>query len=352
MVRASSRSETLMIQKCLVSLVLVTTIAAGCKKEDAVATADDPTAPGTSQNEASGEVLAEIDGYKITVGDFQERINKQSPYVRARYTSKERKKEFLDNLIRFEVMAKEATSRGLDNDPEVVRTMKQVMIQKLMKKEFETRVKLEDITDEEMKAYYEQHTAEYNKPEEVRVTAVIVNDKAKAKKVAKLAKGPLGKNNNGFRDLVNAHTEDVESKKRGGDLRYFPRDAKHVPAAVVTAAFELAQTGDVAGPIAVDGKFYIIKRSGHRRPIAKIYEDIKKQIQSRIYREKRTKAMEDFVAALRKDTKIEVFEDKLAKIEIDTSAPKQEPTSHGGNDPHALPQALPKQPSTAPSLAP
>ena len=54
------------------------------------------------------EVLAKVDDVTITVGEFQERINQQSPYVRARYTSIERKKEFLDNLVRFEVLAKEA----------------------------------------------------------------------------------------------------------------------------------------------------------------------------------------------------------------------------------------------------
>src|SRR5688572_13775004 len=83
------------------------------------------------------EVLAKIDDVVITVGDFQERINKQTPYVRARYTSVERKKEFLDNLVRFEVLAKEAERRGLNKDAEVVRTMKQVMIQKLLKDEFD-----------------------------------------------------------------------------------------------------------------------------------------------------------------------------------------------------------------------
>ncbi len=104
----------------------------------------------------SEETLAKIDDVVITVGEFRERINKQSPYVRARYTSLERKKEFLDNLVRFEVLAKEADKRGLGEDPEVVRTMKQVMIQKLMQDEFD-KVKIEDITDAEMKTFYDSH---------------------------------------------------------------------------------------------------------------------------------------------------------------------------------------------------
>src|SRR5215831_12354540 len=69
--------------------------------------------------EELAETLAKIDDVVITVGEFQDRINKQSPYVRARYTSMERKKEFLDNLVRFEVLAKEAERKGLHKDPEV-----------------------------------------------------------------------------------------------------------------------------------------------------------------------------------------------------------------------------------------
>src|SRR5690242_18856173 len=100
------------------------------KKNSAKAAEKSAELPAQSAAEL-GQPIAEVDGYVITLADFQDRINKQSPYIRARYTSMERKKEFLDNLVRFEVLAAEAKKRGLDQDPEVVRTMKQVMIQKL-----------------------------------------------------------------------------------------------------------------------------------------------------------------------------------------------------------------------------
>src|SRR5262249_59730985 len=114
-------------------------------------------------------VLAKIDDVTITVGDFQERINAQSPYVRQRYTSLERKKEFLDNLVRFEVLARHAERRGLTKDSEVVRTMKQVMIQKLLKDEFD-KLKLTDVTDDECKKYFDAHPEEYNQAENMHVS--------------------------------------------------------------------------------------------------------------------------------------------------------------------------------------
>ena len=47
------------------------------------------------------QVLAKIDDIVITVGDFQARINQQSPYVRARYTSMERKRDLFAGVKRI-----------------------------------------------------------------------------------------------------------------------------------------------------------------------------------------------------------------------------------------------------------
>jgi peptidyl-prolyl cis-trans isomerase C len=152
-------------------LVVALLIASCTKKHDESkgTAAQQGAAGGASGPPQSSEELktplAKIDDVTITLGEFQERINRQSPYIRARYTSLEQKKEFLDSLVRFEVLAKEAYRRGLDKDPEVVRTMKQVMIQKLMRDEFDAKITAESITDAEMKAFYDGNLAEYVKPE-------------------------------------------------------------------------------------------------------------------------------------------------------------------------------------------
>jgi peptidyl-prolyl cis-trans isomerase C len=276
--------------------------------------------PGQSEKDL-GEAVATIDDTKITVAEMQDRINKQSPYVRARYTSLEQKKEFLDTLVRFEVLAREARKRGYDQDPEVVRTMKQVMIQKLLKDEFESKVKPEDIGDEELKKYYDAHLSDYNKPEEVRVSAIIVKDKARADKAAAEARAPQNQDNKAFRDLVEKYSEDAESKGRGGDLRFFAADTQQVPAEVVKAAFALKNQGDVSPPIATDKGFYVLKQTGLRKAISKSFEDVKRQIQNRMFRDKRTEAMETFVADLKKSANIEIKPDAIAKVQIDTSQP-------------------------------
>ncbi len=302
-----------------------------------------PSAPPQSAEELKAP-LAKIDDVTITLGEFQERINRQSPYIRARYTSLEQKKEFLDSLVRFEILAKEAYRRGLDKDPEVVRTMKQVMIQKLMRDEFDSKVTADTVKDADMKAYYDKNNDEYVKPEEVRASAIILKNRAQADRVLLEAKGDAGKTNKGFRDLVGKYTSDEETKLRGGDLRYFDMQTKDLPAPVVKAAFGLINTGDVSAVVdAGNGSFYILKQTGRRKSMTKSFDEAKPQIRNKLFREQRLTAQKDFVDNLRTQAKIEINEANLAKVRIDTS--------NANNDTGSTPPPVPA-PSPATPVAP
>jgi peptidyl-prolyl cis-trans isomerase C len=296
------------------------------------------------------QVVAKVDDAVITVGEVQERINKQSPFVRARYTTNEKKKEFLDSLIRFEVMANEAERRGYDKDPEVLRVMKQQMISKFLQKDFESKLKVEDVPDADVEKYYKEHPAEFNQKDEVRVSEVVVKDKSKADKAFAEAKvlpkappatpTPDGKQ---FKDIVNKYSDDEDAKQRGGDLGFFDKDSTRYPKPVVDAAFKLAEVGDVAPPMKTDKGWVVIrltqKRPGFNRPLA----EVKRQIQQRLFRDTRTKAMDNFVAELKKKSNIEVNEANLSKVVIDT----------GGGGPMSGGPGMPlSPPGMAPGMAP
>ncbi len=333
-----------MRNRCVITMALVTTFsvvgATACQEKSDKSKKQRPTDP-TAQKPQPGQSpadlstpLARVDDVVITVGELQERLNRQSPYVRARYTSLEQKKEFLDSLIRFEVLAKEAERRGFDKDPEVIRTMKQVMIQKLMKDEFEVRVTPDSISDAEIQAYYDSHLSEFVKPEEVRASAIVVRSKAQAERVAAEAKGDAGKTNKGFRDLVAKYTSHEETKLRGGDLRYMTIDSTDWPKPVVQGTFALVSTGDVSGVIdAGDGSYWILKQTGRRKAMTRTLADASQQIRNKLYREKRVDAQKQFIDGLRNKAKITIDEASLSKVKIDTSTQ--------GGDPHGDSMPLP-----------
>ncbi|HEY4239319.1 MAG TPA: peptidyl-prolyl cis-trans isomerase [Kofleriaceae bacterium] len=315
----------------MIRVLVVCALLAGCKKQAAqappppppksIAPAAGPTKGPPQSADELATPLAKIGDTVITLGELQERINRQSPYIRARYTSLEQKKEFLDSLVRFEVLAQEAYRRGLDKDPDVVRTLKQTMIQKLMRDEFDAKLTPDAIPDPELKAYYDANVADYVKPAQVRASAIITKNKAQADRAALDARGEGGKTNKGFRDLVAKYSQDEDSKLRGGDLRYFDASSKDVPAPVVTAAFALVNTGDVSPVIdAGNGTWYILKQTGKRVGVTRTFDDAKPLIRNKLYREKRLQAQKDFIEGLRAKATITVDEVNLAKVRVDTSA--------------------------------
>ncbi|HWN71250.1 MAG TPA: peptidyl-prolyl cis-trans isomerase [Haliangium sp.] len=304
----------------------------GCQKKDDDKTPAANVAPtATGQPAQSPEdlnaPLATVDGVVITVQEFQEQLNRQSPYVRARYTSKEEKKNFLDTLVTIEVMAKEAERRGLDKDPEVVRTMKQVMIQKLSKDVFSAEATRDSITEAELQDYYKKHEAEYRRPAQVRAAAIVVKDKALADKLAKEAKDSESKSHSVFRDMVIKSSVDEVSKQNGGDLGYFDKESTSVPKPVIEAAFA-TENGKVSGVIAAgDGRFFIVKVTGTRPAMEKSFEDVKSQIQTRVLRDKQVAAQKEFVESLKSKAKVEINEANLDKVQIEPG--KAEEPGHG-----------------------
>lgn len=326
-----------MTRNAMFAMVVVLASLGACQEKTAKSSPGQ-SAPRPAPSQGGGDLdiaLAKVDDIVITVGELQERLNRQSPYIRNRYTSLEQKKEFLDSLIRFEVLAKEAQRRGFDQDPEVIRTMKQVMIQKLMKDEFEVKVTPDSITEAEIQTYYDTHLSEFVKPEEVRASAVVLKSKAQAERVATEAAGDAGKTNKGFRELVAKYTDEGEDTKlRGGDLRYMAADNTDWPKAVVAATFALANTGDVSGVIdAGDGTWWVLKQTGRRKAMTRTLADAAQQIRNKLYREKRVDAQKQFIDGLRAKAKISVDDANLAKVKIDTSS--------AGGDPHGDSVPLP-----------
>ncbi len=268
--------------------------------------------------------LARVGDVVITVGDLAQRINRMSRYVRGRYQSLDKKRNLLNSMVEFEVLAKEAARRGFAKNPDVVRMLRQVMIQRLRQRVVEEQVKRSDITDKDVQAYYDKHKNQYNKPETVRASHILVKDEATAKKVLAEVKAK-GNDPRAFRSLVQRYSIDNATKRRAGDLRYFTREDKRVPKPVIEAAFKLEKRGDVAGPIKSARGWHIIKLTHRRKAINRKVDDpkVKAQIVTRILRERRRKALEDYKKKLRSKATVKIYDDRLAAVKIDTTVQRR-----------------------------
>jgi peptidyl-prolyl cis-trans isomerase C len=318
------RPPSLVAVSAPLAIAAVVAACSGGKKPDAGGGAGEgePRTHGLTKQQAA-EVLVKVGDTTITVGEFAERLAEQSPYLRARYASPERRREFLDNLVRFELMAAEAHRRGYDRSEEVERTRKQMMIQALMKAEFEDRIQPSDITDDEVRAYYESHRDEFDKPEQVRASHILIRDRAKAQRVLRevLAK----KTDIAFwRTAAQTHNEDPETRDRFGDLRFFSRPAERrpdepdIPAAVAEAAFGLAQIGDIHEQLVQSpAGYHIVKLTGRRAALRRSLEEASRPIRNRLWRERREQKIQEFIDQLRARANVQIDEAALAAVRID-----------------------------------
>jgi peptidyl-prolyl cis-trans isomerase C len=285
--------------------------------------------------------------------------------VRARFTTPEKKKEFLDSQIRFEVLANEAERRGYDKDPEVMRVMRQQMISKLLQKDFESKLKVEDVPDADVQKYYDDHPSEFHQKDEVRTAQIVVKEKGKADKVLAEVKAlpktpptmPTAPNaETGFRALVTKYSEDPDAKQTGGDMLFFDKDSTKYSKPIVEAAFKLAEVGDVT-EVKTD-KGYVVLRLVQKRPgFSRPLPEVKRQIQQRLFRDLRNKSMEAFVTDLKKKSKIEIHEENLNKVVVDTattggpSAGMPGMPGVPGMPPHGMPPGL-SMPGMSPAGTP
>ncbi len=307
------------------ALILIALATASCSKKTEEAPAAEQEWPKHGLTEAqANEVLAKVGDRTITVGEFADRLASQSPYLQARFESPERRKEFLDNLVRFELLVYEAKRRGYEEKPEVVRARRNAMIQQLVKKEVDEPLEADEVTEERVKAIYEANPTEFDRPAQVRASHIFIKDRDRAEKILSQAKKTdLG----GFRRLARAESEDEDTKKTGGDLQFFTADAEDgPPAALREAAFSLDKVGSVHPELVeADGGYHVVILTGKRAALKRTYEQAKRAIRHKLIRERKESAMEALTEKLRKQVQVDVDYDALEDIRIEAPPLPQNP---------------------------
>jgi peptidyl-prolyl cis-trans isomerase C len=281
-----------------------------------------PRHHGLTEEEAA-QTVAKIGDHTITVGEVAEEIANKGPFLRSRYNSPERRRELLDQLVRFELLAQEADTRGFDEAPEVRRTREQIMIRRFLKQEYEDRIQLTDITDDEVRAYYEAHPDEFHQPEQVRASQILFAREADARRVlAQILASPTDVRL--FRQLAEQYDTDPATHDRFGDLGFFSRpEARRegepeVPPELANAAFALETIGQVAPELVHSARgWHIVKLTGRRAALERSLDEASRPIRHRLWRERREHEIESLVDRLTSEADVEEHLDLLSQIHID-----------------------------------
>lgn len=310
----------------------------------------------TSEERAA--TLAKVGDRTITVGEFAEIVASKGPFLSVRYNAPERRRELLDQLVRFELLANEADARGFDELPEVVRSRKQLVVRRFLKREFEDAFSLEDVSDEEVRAYYEAHLDEFDKPAQIRVSQIVVATEAEARRLLRqILAAPSDVRL--FRALAEEHDTDPSTRDRFGDIGFFSRPEERqegepdVPPEVANAAFTIEAIGGVHPEVVRSSRgWHVLKLTGRRAPLHRTLEEASRPIRHRLHRERRERAVEELLARLRAEADVHEDLTLLDTIHIEV------PESTGASPTLAVPPGVleegaadrgaPREPPVAP----
>jgi len=239
-------------------------------------------------------VVAKIGAAVIHLSDVTATANTLPP--QARQTPPEQLlPRVLDQMIDTVVLAQDARKRGVDKDPIVERTLREVQERALVSAFLEKEVGPK-IAEAAVKARFDQETVSQPPATEVHARHILVEDDATAKKViAELKKG------GDFAALSKQYSKDAAAVEQGGDLGYFK--ATDMVPEFSAAAFALKDKEVSPQPVHTQFGWHVIQTLDHRTATPPTFDQAKDQLRQKMINEEVRKVLDQ----ARADTKVERF---------------------------------------------
>ena len=261
---------------------------------------------GCGSESAPGDrALVTIADKPITMKDFKNKLSRLPGHYQA--VAEKNKKGLLDDMIVESLFLEDAVRKGIDKDKEIkdilVEARKKIIIAKFVKTEVDDKVK---VSEDEMKAFYEEHKDESRAPEMWRASHILVASEGEAKDVVdELSKG---KN---FEDLARAKSIDATSS-RGGDVGYF-RKGQVVPEFENTCLG--LGVGQTSGIVHTQFGYHIIKLTDKKNEEFEPYESARPKIENALKLKKRNELFDKLVVSLKEKYRVRVEEDAVKALE-------------------------------------
>ena len=167
------------------------------------------------------------------------------------------------------------------------------------------------VTDADIKKFYDENKKEFEHPEMVRASNILIrvpedaDEKvvAEKKKAADAALERVTSKKEDFTAVAKEVSEEPGAKESGGDLNFFPKD-RMVPE-FANAAFAMKK-GDISKePVRTKFGWHIIKVTDRKDSGTMPYDEVKGQVGSYLEGGKRRDAVRNIIDALRAEAKID-----------------------------------------------
>lgn len=263
---------------------------------------------GIAQEVKEDKVVAIVNGYEIKTSEVAmaaDDVVGQLPNV----PPKLRFPFLVDYLVERHLLAQLAVKEGVAETEEYKRRLALYQAKALRDAYLFQKIRPE-VTEEEIKAAYDEEAAKLAQTERVRARHILVGSEKEAKDIlARIEKGEK------FEDLAKQYSLDG-SKDYGGDLGYFT--APEMVPEFSKAAFAL-KVGDVSQPVKTDFGWHIIRLDDRKMGAAQPYDQVKPAIRSVLLGKK----LQQVITGLREASKIEFLDEDLKKRAEETTSQRK-----------------------------
>jgi peptidyl-prolyl cis-trans isomerase C len=332
--------------RVIVLMAVVLTLAvAGCSKEEGEEPAGGQTQTGQTQGQMTGQldpsdqtVAVTVNGEDITKGQIAEEVARLSRQFGGRMSPEQMgqmqgalNQQATDNLISRVLLSQKIEEENVQVAPEEIdarmdeirasvgseadlanRLAMMGMTVEMLEKEMETGLAVEkliakyvptaEVTDSEVRSYYDQNLDRFRQPESVQASHILIKADATATEAEKAlarkeAEDVLAQINQGadFAELARGHSA-CPSSQKGGDLGMFQRGQMVKP--FEDAAFAL-DVGEVSGIVETQYGYHIIKVTAREDARTVPFDEAEAGIRAMLDGQRMQEAMKTYTDQLR-----------------------------------------------------
>lgn len=254
-----------------------------------------------------GDVVAKVGDAEITEADLAFAAQDLGQELQ-RFPPAQWRKLLLDVMIDMELMAHAAREAELEKDPDFQKQLEFLKLRALRNAYLGQKIDGE-ITEDDVKAAYDKQFADYEGPEELNASHILVKEKAEAEEIIKqLDEGA------DFAELAREKSTGP-SGPNGGSLGYFTKGQMVKP--FEEAALVLEPGSYTKEPVETQFGWHVIKLVDKRRQEKPALEEVAQGLRQQLMRE----AYDARMAELKDQVTIEILDEALAKTEETAEEP-------------------------------
>jgi len=243
------------------------------------------------------KVLAKVNGNEITQKDINRSLLRFPQETQEHYQTEEGKKQFLDQMINFELIYNYALDNDMQKDPDYIEQMRLIEKDVLIQIGIKNIMSTIDITNEEVQKYYEENSQMFKGEESASAKHILVDTLEEIQKIkAEITNGMS------FEEAAKTYSK-CPSAPQGGSLGSFTR-GKMVPE-FEEAAFKL-QVGEISEPVKTQFGYHLIQLDEKNSEDMKSLEESKDIIMQNISHQKQNEKYISSVEELKNKYAVEI----------------------------------------------